>query len=115
VAESPYVEVLLGFRRAAESNATYDAYGYFESDYSASQRAAVDGFCLVVNEVQTSSEREALSDPGYFTRRVVIAARPEAETASMASVRRAIAKLQAVIEPEALRPSLVKGYAKACY
>ncbi len=112
---NPYVEVLLEFRDAAESNATYDVYGYFESGYPASQRAALDAFCVIVNEVQTRLESERLSDPAYFSKRVVKAARPEAEEASMTSVRRAVRKLQTVIAPESLSPSLVKSYAKACY
>ena len=90
-------------------------YGYFESDYPASQKAALDGYCVVVSEVRTSSEGERLSDPTYFSSQVVTAARPEAQSASMASVRRAVAKLQTVIEPESLSPTLVKNYAKACY
>lgn len=114
-ADSPYVEVLLGFRNAAEANATYDAYGYLESGYPASQRAALDAFCLVVNEVRSSSESERLSDPAYFSKHVTTAARSGAEAASMSSVRRAVDKLQTVIEPESLDSPLVKSYAKACY
>jgi len=114
-ADSPYVEVLLGFRNAARSNVTYDAYGYVQSGFPASQRAALDAFCVVVNSVRTDSESRELSDPEYFSKRVVAAARPEAEAASMASVRRAVGKLQAVIEPESLSSLLVKSYTKACY
>ena len=112
---NPNVEVLREFRAAAESNETYDAYGYFESGYPASQRAALDGFCIVVNEARTGAESDRLGDPAYFSKRVAAAARPEAEGASMTSIRRAVDKLRTVIEPESLSPPLVKSYAKACY
>lgn len=112
--ESPYVEALLGFRDAARSDATYDAYGYAEY-LPDSQRAAIGAFCLVVSGVRTSSESRRLSDPAYFSAQVVNAARPEARSASMASVGRAVGKLQTVVEAESLNPQLVKSYAKACY
>jgi hypothetical protein len=114
-ADSEYVKVLLEFRNAAESNATYDAYGYFESDYPPSQKAALDAFCVVVNKVRTGAEGKRLSDPAYFSSQVMAAAKPEAEGAPMASIGRAVARLEAVVEPRSLTPELVKSYAKACY
>lgn len=114
-AGSEYVEVLFEFRDAARANIAYDAYGYAEADLPDSQRAAIASFCVVVNRPRAASESGQLSDPAYFSKQVVIAARPEAEAASMAAVRRAVGKLQAVIEPRSLSPPLVKSYAKACY
>jgi len=113
--DNPYVEVLLRFRNAARADVAYDAYGYAEADLPDAQRAAIAAFCVVVNRPQTDSKRGRLSDPAYFSSQVVAAARPEAEAASMASVRRAMGKLEAVIEPESLSAPLVKSYAKACY
>jgi hypothetical protein len=114
-AASPYVNLLLEYRDSAKANIAFDVYGYAGSDYPDSQKAAINGFCVVVNDVRTDSERTRFSDPAYFSKRVVTAARSEVHTASMASVRRAVAKLQAIVEPESLDPPLVKSYAKACY
>lgn len=113
-AENPYVEVVRDFRDGAMSGAIYDAYGHAEY-MPDSQRAAIDGFCLVVNDARTAPERLKLNDPGSFSARVMAAARPEARDASMASVRRAVDKFQAIVKPESLNSALVKGYAKACY
>lgn len=113
-ADTPYVEALLGFSDAAKSNAAYDAYGYAEY-IPDSQRAAIDAFCLVASKVRTGAEIGKLADPDYFFSRIVATARPERRNASMASIRRAVGKLQSVVEPQSLDGALVKSYAKACY
>jgi hypothetical protein len=113
-AATPYLEVLLEFRDAAQAGRPYDAYGFAEY-LSDSQRAAIDAFCLVVDRVRTAPEGRRLSGPAYFTSQVLSAARPEARAASMASVRRAVTTLRGVVEPRSLDSSLVKNYAGACY
>jgi hypothetical protein len=113
-ADSPYVEVLLGFRDAARSNVTYDAYGYAEY-LPDSQRAAIGAFCLVVDDVRAGAESEKLASPEYLSDRIAAAVGSEARAATEASIKRAVKKLQAVIESESLDGGLVKSYAKACY
>jgi hypothetical protein len=113
--ENPFVDVLIDFRKAAESHEPYDAYGYLESGFPASQRAALDGFCLVVNQVRDDSDAERLSDPAVLIDRTVQAAKPEAEGASPASIRRAVRQLETIVEAESLTPAVVDGYANGCY
>jgi hypothetical protein len=100
-------------RNAARSNDSHDVYSLAEAVLPKPQSAAIIGFCLVASG-RTGSEGKRLSDPAYFLNQVIAAARPFADTGSMASVRRAADKLQAFIKPESLNGRLVKRYAKAC-
>jgi hypothetical protein len=111
-----YVTLLGEFRDAANSDETYDVYGY-AIDLHGAQKAVVDAFCVVVTKAQTGPESSKLAEPAYLSGHIVSAARSEAkdEAVSPASVRRAVDELETIIEPESLSPTLVKSYAKACY
>lgn len=114
-----YLEVLCEFRAAALAHKTYDAYGHAEY-MPAPQRAAIDAFCLLVDEPPDDLEAETLADSAYFADKLAVTARSEvdsgeADVGSTASLRKAIDKLQAILGTESFSSDLAEHYAKACY
>jgi hypothetical protein len=115
---SPYVEVLVEFRDAVLEEKTYDAYGFAEYMPS-TQRAAIDAFCFVADRVLKGPEASGIGDPADLIRRITRKAesdlKSERDIVAPRPARRAIAKLQAILELESLDGDLAGSYVKACY
>jgi hypothetical protein len=118
VISSEYGELLLGFRNAAESNRTYDAYGFAEY-IPATQRAAIDAFCFIADQLSKASEGESPEDPARLISRIT--RKSEADLKSERNIvapgpaRRDIEKLREVLGLKSVSHELAKRYAKACY
>lgn len=114
---SEYEEVLSQFRVAASAGETYDAYGIAEY-FPSTQRAAVDAFCFIADQLQKNPAAKKLGDPVLterITRKAEADLQRERDIVAPRPTRRAIGKLHLVLELESLDPDQAKDYARACY
>jgi hypothetical protein len=114
---SEYVEVLHDMRDAAEAEESYDAYGFAEY-FPATQRAAVHAFCFIADTVSKDPEGESINDSSLtneITRKAEADLESERNIVAPHPTRKAIRKLQAVLEMESLGHDLAEHYVRACY
>ena len=116
--QSEYHETLLEFRAAAAAGETYDVYGYAEY-FPKSQRAALHAFCFVADRMLKDGEAGGFSDVAYLTGRITRKAEADLKTefdiVARRQVRKAIRKLDAVLNLGSLDNDLAGRYVKACY
>ncbi len=116
--ESEYHEVLLDFRGAAAAGKIYDAYGFAEY-FPPTQRAAVHAFCFVADHMLEDLEAERLLDRAYLVGRIERKAatdmKSELDVVAPAQLRKAIRKLNVVLELGSLDQDLAERYVRACY
>jgi hypothetical protein len=81
----------------------------------ASQRAAIDAFCLEVDRAPEDLETEMRADAAYFVNKIIDTAKSEIEIGSPVALRRAVDRLEAILVAESFNDGLAEHYAKACY
>jgi hypothetical protein len=115
---SPYVTVLREFRDAVKAKASYDAYGYAEY-LPPTQRAAIDAFCFIADQVLKNPSAMGLHDPAHFpdeiTRKAESDLKSERSIVAPRPARRAIGRLRAVLGLESLDSNLAGRYVTGCY
>ncbi len=112
------VEVLREFRDAVSAQMNYDAYG-FAQYLPSTQRVAIDAVCFVADQELKGRTGDGVEDPTHLTQTIVRKAeadlKSEHDIVAPRAVRRAIAKLQAILGLDSLNHDLAKSYVRACY
>jgi hypothetical protein len=114
---SEYGGVLPGFRDAAKAGEPFDAYGYAEY-LPSTQRAAIDAFCFVADQMLKNPDGVVLEDPlliQRITRKAESDLKSERDIVAPGPTRHAIRRLRKVLGVESLDRNLAKGYVGACY
>ena len=117
-ARSEYLTTLCEFHAAAAAGRIYDAYGFAEY-FPKPQRAAIHAFCFVVDRMLEDGEGEQLVYTADLTARVTRKAEADLESeldiVAPGPTRVAIARLNSVLDLEALDAGLGQRYVRACY
>jgi hypothetical protein len=109
-----YVRVLCEYRDAAVAHRPFDVYGYGQT-MPAPHQAAINAFCLVVNEPPKNFAARTKADPAYFDDLIVTTARAEGEFGSAGALRQAVNRLGSILAAESAGRDQVGHFARACY
>jgi len=112
--DESYAEVIRGLKRAAMSNAGYDAVSR-ASGMSRAERASLESFCNATQRMLVAGEGRKIAETRYYISRISTDAEASLDFPSTDAVDAAVAKLNGLFGLRSFDGHSARPFARACF